>query len=463
MAYVSELNADHLRKEELAYELKARGIKVTVQQTSKELRACLSPLLKLERGKKGMSYSAVEFDVDEELVVVDSRLTELEEAVKRFDDGSSRIPREVLRTRASHLLGRVQRLESSATVTEAQLTTIASRVSRITLLLTHVLKTDDSGADLSIAFAGVTIDLDSDSDSDTGLPVSSTPPSTAAATSNVVTRSQPVERWNLKFSGDGKGISLHHFLERVSELQIARHVSNQQLYESAIDLFSGKALWWYRAHQDRFHDWEGLTSLLRRHYEPPDYRSRLFQDMLHRTQDETESFVEYFACMNSMFRRYGDMTDETKLHMVTRNLAPFYTMQLPLVRTLRELEDECLKLEVKKYRSDHYHPPTRVRRSYVEPDFAFVSTQGNARSSEMMSVPYSPNNAPQFSSPDSVPPCEANAVNHATASCWNCLKTGHVLRNCPAPRKLLCYRCGKHGVTTRNCPTCSTGNEVRRN
>lgn len=174
-------------------------------------------------------------------------------------------------------------------------------------------------------------------------------------------RAQPVSKWQLKFSGDSRGMSVHSFLERVEELRVARAVSKHQLFESAIDLFESKALLWYRSNCQRFNDWKSLSDLLIKHYEPPDYRARLFEDILSRTQDPNESFVDYFSCMLSLFRRHGSINRDMQLDIITRNLAPFYTMQLPTVHTLAHLEDECLKLEQMKHRADHYKPPSRRR------------------------------------------------------------------------------------------------------
>ncbi|KAK9674611.1 hypothetical protein QE152_g40991 [Popillia japonica] len=98
-------------------------------------------------------------------------------------------------------------------------------------------------------------------------------------------RFQPVSKWQLKFRGDDKSMTVHSFLERVNELRVARGLTEAQLFDSAIDLFEGKALLWFRSNRDVFNDWKSLSALLIKHYEPPDYRARLFEDILGRTQD----------------------------------------------------------------------------------------------------------------------------------------------------------------------------------
>lgn len=251
-----------------------------------------------------------------------------------------------------------------------------------------------------------------------------------------------IYKWNIQFNEDMKhGSSVHNFLERVEEMARARNVSDSQLFESAIDLFSGREIW-FRSNRDRFNDWKGLSNLLVKHYEPADYRQILFHDIMSRTQDPSESIIDYLTCVKSMFRRYGNVEEDVKLNIISRNLAPFYSTQLPSVTSLQELEDASLQLALKKYRADNYVPPSRKKQSYVEPDFAFVFCHVNAVSGD-------------------IPQPSTSSGKHSR-NCWNCQKLGHTRQNCPEPRKLICYRCDEANVSVRNCPHCSSGNASRR-
>jgi len=80
-------------------------------------------------------------------------------------------------------------------------------------------------------------------------------------------------------------MSVHNFLERATELRLARGLSEAELFDSAIDLFSEKALNWFRVNRDRFNNWQSLSELLTRHFEPLDYRARSFKEILDQTQD----------------------------------------------------------------------------------------------------------------------------------------------------------------------------------
>ncbi|KAK4883814.1 hypothetical protein RN001_000085 [Aquatica leii] len=72
-------------------------------------------------------------------------------------------------------------------------------------------------------------------------------------------KSTPVRCWDLKFLGDKKGTLVNAFLERVDELCLARHVTFEELFNFAIDLF----VIWYRAVRCSVTDWQSLPEQLR--------------------------------------------------------------------------------------------------------------------------------------------------------------------------------------------------------
>lgn len=423
------LDVNYLRKDELIYEANFRGLSANESQTVDELRKCLRPLMRLEKQNESFSYPEYNLVIDDELETIRSKLSELEVPVSVYAANPDKPPHSI-RSRLHHYLNRINRIPLA--------TLSAEQKTRRSVLLSYFLGLLDSldVASLSESVQDVSIHE-----------LYNTPPpvinATPAPPVSVMTPSKtpyPVFKWNLKFSGESKGLSLHNFLERVDELKSARGISDDVLFESAIDLFEGKALLWYRSNKHRVSNWESLSRLLRRHFEPPEYKTRLYQDILARTQDQTESFIEYYSCMSSMFRRHGDIPESVQLHIIIGNLAPFYTMNLPTVSSLAELEDECLKLEGKKFKVDNYKPPNRKRNTFVEPDFAFVatsepSTRGNRRDNS----PVRPN-----------------------FKCFNCLEIGHRFSSCSRPLKRFCYKCGHPEVSTRTCPKCSKNVNPRR-
>jgi len=458
-----KMHISHLTKDMLLNELSARGLNPGENKTVVELRAALRPLLKMEQRGALPNPVIATFDFDQEKAVVSALLVELTNSFKDIK-GPKAGPRFVrVQSRLSHLLKRVSRL-SVTNLSEEQ---TSSRSSLMLDILTALGQLDNLLAidpNLSASLgkdqeSGDELDSNGSDNGGGEFDVEQPHFNGAQSTSSQLvplTRSpsnsvkvERIVKWGLKFSGNVRQLSVHNFLERVSELRKARGVTTLDLFQSAIDLFEGKALNWFRANCTRFNDWDSLSSLLVKHFEPPDYRPRLFKEILERTQDPSESIIDYLSCMSALFRRYGGMTAEMQLDIVSRNLSPFYTTQLPVVRTLEELEDECLKLEAKKYRADHFVPPARKRHGFVEPDFAFVSVD----------VPVTVGR----------PVHEVSVVpSPKSAGCWNCGEQGHLSRQCTLPKTLHCYRCGAREVTSRRCPKCNptqpvstSGNETR--
>lgn len=444
---------NHLKKDELIYELGIRGVMCDDTKTVEELRCCLRPILKLEKANTSFSYPDYSFDVDAELQIVSDKSEELSSLIVRFKSGVLKQSPEILKSRLHHLLNRLDKMPIASLAKEKvqQRSDLLARVLGLLDSLDTPTQPDeatvpgDTAVGLESIFAA-RVGQNYMSDSEDAPEIVSPPAHNSTGISPIVSHSsQPVQKWNLKFTGDPKGISVHNFLERVDELRLARNVSEQQLIESAIDLFGGKALLWYRSNKQRVSDWQSLSRLLVKHYEPPDYRDRLFEEIISRTQDPSESFVEYYSCMLSMFRRYGSVAEDIQLRIISKNLAPFYTMQLPTVTSLANLEDECLKLEQRKYRVDNYRPPLRRRNASVEPDFAFVGVGSSTN--------YDSSTRPMVNSVE----------NASRLKCYNCDQLGHAFRECSAPRRVFCYKCGRLNVTVRRCPNCSgSGNAARR-
>lgn len=460
-----DMEVVYLRKEMLIYELAIRGIPVDNSRTVEELRAALRPILQLEKKGKRNIYLDLDCDFDEECEYIDKTLKEIENTLKNKSGAKPQTKLERLQSQLVHLFMRVDRIPVN------RLSAAESKI-KTDFLLKILAKLDTfegllkPDADLSGRLDRTHLES-SDSDSDSVSIHSKSKQSRARSmpNNNVLQHvtnfpscnKTRVEKWGLKFTGDTKIISVHNFLDRVSELREARGVSERELFESAIDLFSAKALNWFRANRHRFSDWSSLSDLLCKHFEPPDYRSRLFKEILERTQDPMESIVDYLSSMSALFRRYGSLSDDVQLDIVSRNLSPFYITQLAVVNSLEELEEECLKLEAKKYRAEHYVPPSRKRHGFVEPDFAFVAAEDSRSSNfdkdrvlpSIQEVKIPPQQLPQFD-PRQLPPSTSRPV-----TCWNCKKTGHVSRQCPDFRKIKCYGCGAANVTTKTCPKCS--------
>lgn len=273
----------------------------------------------------------------------------------------------------------------------------------------------------------------SDSDSEHENVFQSTPVKTSL--SNAF-KSTPVVKWNLKFSGE-QDMSLSAFLERVDELSKARNVDQDELFRSAYDLFSGKALTWFRANIKLAVDWPSLVKLLREEFQPADYDEKLYEEIKARTQGPNETIGIYLAIMDSLFSRLSvTISENRQLKILLSNISPFYQTQLGLteIKSKSELLRLCRLLETKRTQLEKFeHPPSPSSSNLLEPDLAYVQ------------------------------PCSSTSVSNNDSSCdivcFNCNQQGHKKLQCPKlkRRNLKCFKCGRENLTVRLCPNCNKG------
>lgn len=457
MDYKIEVN--YLKKDELVMELKLRGIATSDDQTVDDLRPILRPLINLEKCGRSVRSPAIELDFKEECPIIEKKLKDLISMIPNISGDNSKAKFNRVQTRIMHLLYRCDHFSSDPQYDLAK----SELVARILGALDQLEQTLNKDPNLSTSLGLNLTHIDNQPSAHLSSPITplvnnnvnnnQTPqPCTSASTTNTptFTKHLPIYKWNIKFSGENDDLTIYEFLDQIKELCSARKVSETQIFDSAYELFTGKARSWFVNNKSRFNDWQSLTDLLISHYSSPDYRSRLFENILRRTQDVNESIIDYLNCMKSMFRRYGNISEEMQLDITVRNLAPFYTSQLPEVFNLHELESECLKLETKKFRVENYKSPSQKDIEYVDPAFAFKPVK---------KVHRHVNEVSEISPTSPTKPI----------ICFNCKKPGHINRNCTAPRSKHCFKCGLKGFTIRTCTNCSnnapgvSGNVQERN
>ncbi|KAJ8980145.1 hypothetical protein NQ317_014639 [Molorchus minor] len=398
---MSKMQVNRLNKDELTYEVRIRGI---APGTVEEMRRSLAMARRLETSGDSVKYPEYPYSVEDDIKAVEEKLAELEPLVARFGDSSSSNSFYTYQTKLSHVLHRIDNMDEEKATQRPEY-----RAKALTLFSDLHRKAEEfeklQSVPPQLSF------LEQSSFEAAIEPVrrsSSTSPSRAGIKSILP------NKWNLKFCGDKKGLSLSAFLEQVEELRLARHVSKNILLESGIDLFGGRAYQFYLAYRNQVSTWDDFVSLLREEYLSPNYNEKLFEEIRRRTQGSDESIGIYLAVMTGYFNRLTcSVSEETKLKILMRNIAPFYQNQLALVEvtSIAQLRDLGKRLEARKEAVENYVVPSR-RSNTLEPDLAYIEVE-NQHLSEI-------------------------TTSQATGSA-------------PVKREITCYRCGKPGHMAAGC------------
>lgn len=261
----------------------------------------------------------------------------------------------------------------------------------------------------------------------------------------------PVASWNLVFAGNSSGKSLNDFLSQVQMYARADGVSNAELLRSAVYLFTGPALTWYRAYGPRIVSWEHLVQTLRQEFLPYDYDYGLLREIEQRKQGKGESFAMFLANVEMMYRglQHKIVPEQQMIDTIMRNLLPSYAEKLVMcnIGSIRDLSMFCKRIENFQFRMSQ---PSDNSSVLLEPQFAY-----RARPLQRSSV-----NAIEANS-------EQNAFVPRNASkvvCFNCEAHDHDHKNCPSPKlRIFCYNCGEVGQLASFCFKCNpnSGNRMR--
>lgn len=165
------------------------------------------------------------------------------------------------------------------------------------------------------------------------------------------------------------------------------------------------------------------------------------EEIRRRTQGPDESIGIYLAIMSGYFKRLTcPISEEAKLKILVRNIAPFYQSQLGLVdiTSVSHLKELCRKLEVHKESVEKFIAPSR-KYSALEPDLAYVSLE------------------------ERIDATDTPSTSRKEVLCYRCNKPGHKAFGCTQGSGKFCFKCKKEGFTVKTCPNCQKqGNQQRR-
>lgn len=447
-----KVNMKYLSKDDLIYELALRG--ATPKPTESEMRSYLRHLKRLASASSSFIKPDHPYTFEQDATAIGEKFSDIETRIKDFVGTRTSASYKKITTALAFVNRRVDNAQPTSEAEKKQCSGFVLRIAELSAQLKLKIKSLERASSQSIlnstmvAMQGLTSSNDSsDDEEDTGGATTTPVPNAnashnpnVASTSNVAQpKAVPVSAWGLKFSGLRKDISVSAFLERAEELKISRNSSDSLLFNSAVDIFEGPALIWYRANRDAYSCWSELAAALRKEFQAIDYDERLFEEIKHRTQGAHESIGLYVSVMKNLFSRLSwEIPETAKLRILQRNILPFYQTQLGLteVHSIDELLTYGKILEARKASVEAYVPPP-MRGKSLEPDLAYVGSETASYSSRAAVV----------STSTSKPPHEVQ--------CWNCQQLGHRYPRCTLPLKRFCFRCGKPNVTVATCTQCS--------
>lgn len=478
MASIS-FNAHHLRKPEVKYELKIRGL--STDGKTDELRKRLKLAYKNNAPLDEATIS--ELGTDTELLESQDKLQELQDLVDDYDGDKGDLQR--ISARLWHLYHRIARIpveEEDGAPDEDQQKTKDELQAKTTTLLGILKKQSEEVTVESEPRKSTPSPEETQALASTGIPLGQSqpqvlqqrPPTTTdqMSTSSILrptapkdatisaqktpssllqpqsqlqgsfdSKAIPIYKWGLQFN-NGPGQSVGAFLQRVEELQRARGISETQLFQSAVDLFTGSALVWYRSTVGRISSWSELRKEMKVVFQTPDYDDMLVQEIMSRRQGDHEHVDLYIASMEGLYSRLSvPATENDRLKQMLKNLNRYLQEKLCMftILTIEELRQLGRKAELGRLRASNVNTPPKAY-TVLEPDLAYQKFEPSRPHANRLAYVNSPRPI-------------------SKVKCWNCEEEGHRFTKCPKPRNVFCFSCGTKDVKKVDCPKCRPKNE----
>lgn len=283
----------HLLIEELNYELKIRQI--ITQRDINEKRKILSRLLEKERSSPGSLIDMSNYDniFEQECTAINASLDSIKTLLSDFEGTTTDSLFKRLKSRIIHLTGRIRRMPMPDNVSE-QLLQQARTFKNESYATCLQFEADlfERAQTVSGAVSPCPLSFGN-------LPFGNVnefqPTINVPAPVVNISKSCNLSEWGIKFSGESR--SVFNFLERVHELALSRNVNKEELFRSAVELFTGEAFIWFRTIKDSLTDWDSLVARIKLDFLSSDIDDDLWDQIKSRKQKKSESviiFVSHF-------------------------------------------------------------------------------------------------------------------------------------------------------------------------
>lgn len=467
------MEVSRLLKDELVHEVGVRGYVAESTDTVASLSKQLKNLLSAEERGEELTDALIPIDVDSEVCTIDFKLTEVSLMLSALQDSDrDKNQKQAVRARTlmSHLNRRTNRLWNSVGGDSDQRAVVKPlfvalkqcvalfrtlgespvyAASTVLSMSESVHKTEEKG---SVS--------EGESEPKDGESQSRKKGSNGGNSEN--RRPPDFHKWGISFSGTDDQ-SVLSFIVDVEEKAAWKGVPFNTLLLGASEFFKDRAKTWFRSMKSKLDSWEELKVALRKEFLPLDYQENLWDELRSRKQGKKELMGEYVANMVALFERLETLepiTDEVKLSILKKNLAPFYLSRLALtsILSIDQLKTLGKELEVSRSRIETYDGKEKPKP--VEPEFA-VKNSAPRKTFKVSAVETSSGDGNAASS-SSTPPNSNSGSQLFKTKCWNCQDAGHRFSECPVKEKrIFCHGCGKGGVISPNCPKCKSSRKTK--
>lgn len=468
---------NHLLDYELDYELKIRG--VVSQRNVNDKRKILGTLLNKENVSK---KSQIDFNIVSKLDLtvekkdISKSLQSILDVISDFEGTAQDSTFLRMKSRINHVSNRVQRLTISDNDEDAKTYKNESYATCLTLesdLYEKICKdSDQPSASLNSSFQ---------------QPIVNIPAPIINCSKNI----PAIGDWQVKFNGDSK--NAYNFLERISELAQSRRVKDDDLFNSAAELFIGDAFIWYKSIKHSVSSWQSLVDRLKKDFFHSDNEDNIWEQIKQRKQKHNESVAVFIAHLQILFSRLSVSPAEvTRVKHIRKNLLPEYITQLALVDidTVDDLSKHCRKLEEASYLRNKHHineinnvdifgqgcstndnfdsknkyqdfnPNKNNKSSHFKNKSKFNSDKNHVDQNKSQSkkpIHWNKSNNPVKGSNHQKSESNDHSFesNKSKIVCWNCDMPNHIFTDCKVKRKTFCYKCGLKNVKSINCSKCS--------
>lgn len=421
------MDVKYLRKNEIIHEIIVRKFELKGDEEVAELRSILRQLIKNE---VPLSNEIFTYDQEQEDEIA-ATVNDISDLVKKYPGKDAKSLKTRVNTLINHVIERIHRYDTSEEATAKTLNEFRESCIRDRARLeAHEKKLVKSLCSTFLSASDE--DHDNDNDDDDKSSSNSEEFNLPLLTSQKVLKPREsnkrfmervsVYKWGVTFKGNEKPEGVMTFLERVEELRVARNVSKSKLFTTAIDLFSGDAVPWYRSARGKVNSWDELITELKLDFLPADFDDIVWEEIRSRRQFKGEKISIYLAIMENLFSRLTVLPEEKiRLKTIRKQMLPVYVARLSLseINSVRELADLCRK---------------------IESTLSFPDKKSSEGGGQINRV---------------------NAINVKRESykCWNCDKEGHRFSSCTRALGKFCFRCGLVNQTARTCSRCNNSSK----